>query len=292
MVCFILWIVGIAITHWYSNRYFDVSQGENSLTNPALFGDSTGAINALFSALALAGVIIAIILQKRELELQRKELKATTEELKNQKEEFKIQNETLKKQRFENTFFQMMSLQQDIISDLFYEHKVKVNEVVYGTTSTDVINETHTKTQIKKIKGRNIFEYIYCEYEIIFERQLIKGFNFFVKKYGIDAYDNISISVYFSQYFCHLYRIIKYIDETLLIPDDEKYDYACIVRASLTQFELIFLFYNCLSNCGKKKFKPLVEKYALLKNINSDYLSIKEHIELYNQGAYKHDSNI
>lgn len=38
------------------------------------FGDMFGAVNTLFSGLAFAGVIFAIILQSRELSLQRKEL--------------------------------------------------------------------------------------------------------------------------------------------------------------------------------------------------------------------------
>ncbi len=44
-------------------------------------GDLFGSINALFSGLALAGVIVAILLQSKELALQRKELKWTREEL-------------------------------------------------------------------------------------------------------------------------------------------------------------------------------------------------------------------
>ena len=45
-------------------------------------GDSFGAVNALFSGLALAGVVYAILLQQRELSLQRAELAQTREELK------------------------------------------------------------------------------------------------------------------------------------------------------------------------------------------------------------------
>lgn len=43
-------------------------------------GDMFGAVNAIFSGLALAGIIITILLQKDELEAQRKELKDTREE--------------------------------------------------------------------------------------------------------------------------------------------------------------------------------------------------------------------
>ena len=42
------------------------------------FGDTFGAVNALFAGLAFAGIIFAIILQKKELELQRQEFKGDT----------------------------------------------------------------------------------------------------------------------------------------------------------------------------------------------------------------------
>ncbi|ELE8119474.1 hypothetical protein RB980_002081 [Vibrio fluvialis] len=45
------------------------------------FGGMFGAVNTLFSGFAFCGVIYAIILQRKELELQREELKATREEL-------------------------------------------------------------------------------------------------------------------------------------------------------------------------------------------------------------------
>ena len=45
------------------------------------FGDMFGGTNALFSGLAFAGVIYAILLQKQELKLQRKELELTRQEL-------------------------------------------------------------------------------------------------------------------------------------------------------------------------------------------------------------------
>ena len=45
------------------------------------FGDMFGAVNSLFSALAFAGVIITILLQREELALQRHELEQTRGEL-------------------------------------------------------------------------------------------------------------------------------------------------------------------------------------------------------------------
>jgi hypothetical protein len=45
-----------------------------SISNAALYGDSFGILNALFSGLAFAGIIITILLQREELKLQRNEL--------------------------------------------------------------------------------------------------------------------------------------------------------------------------------------------------------------------------
>ena len=46
------------------------------------FGDLFGAVNALFSGLAFAGLIYTIVLQKRDLELQRNEIAMNRAELK------------------------------------------------------------------------------------------------------------------------------------------------------------------------------------------------------------------
>ena len=69
------------------------------------FGDSFGAINALFSGLAFAGVIIALVFQRRELAfqrielgLQRKELELTHIELKRTDEAQEQSFDTLIKQ--------------------------------------------------------------------------------------------------------------------------------------------------------------------------------------------------
>ena len=51
-------------------------------TDRGVFGDMFGAINSLFSGLALVGIIYTIFLQKHELSLQRKELEYTRKELK------------------------------------------------------------------------------------------------------------------------------------------------------------------------------------------------------------------
>ena len=67
------------------------------------FGDMFGSVNALFSGLAFTGIIMTILLQRKEFELQRDELADTREVLELQKEEltatrteFEKQNSTMR----------------------------------------------------------------------------------------------------------------------------------------------------------------------------------------------------
>lgn len=56
--------------------------GLDDWSDRGAFGDLFGAVNALFSGLAFAGLIYAIVLQKKDLELQRIEIAQNRTELK------------------------------------------------------------------------------------------------------------------------------------------------------------------------------------------------------------------
>lgn len=67
-VVFLVWLV------WWCIAYH--------VQPNAGIGDLFGGVSALFSGLAFAGVVTAVILQGEELQLQRQELKLTREEVK------------------------------------------------------------------------------------------------------------------------------------------------------------------------------------------------------------------
>jgi hypothetical protein len=64
-----------------------------------------------------------------------------------------------------------------------------------------------------------------------------------------------------------------------------KYKYTSILRAQLSDYELLWLFYNGISRNGKLKFKPLIEEYSLLKTIPINHLAHPDHRHLYNAKA-------
>ena len=271
----IIAIVGVialwGLSWWGINKFIDEP------THQVTFGDMFGAVNALFSGLAFAGLIVTLLYQKEELKLQREELKETRNELNAQKLEFQEQNKTMKRQRFENTFFDMLSLQQEIVANLSYDEVEKI------------INGNPFKPEIKHIlyNGRTIFHELYLNLIVsTTHNKSYCGIKQAIIVHGLEIYSNIPSTTRFDHYFRHLYRIYKYVDSSDLIADEERYNYACIIRSQLSDYELVMLFYNCLTENGREKFKPLIEKYTTFNNLRDELLANKEHKKEYAETAF------
>ena len=187
-------------------------------------------------------------------------------------------------ERFESNLFQMLQMQESIVNGLHYS-PIDGADRNYG----------------ESFQGRNVF---YAIYEL-------KGWNpdwglkDLIKNEGYSAYEKDKEIIILDHYFRHLYRIFKYIEDSELFTEEEKYQYASMARSSLSPYELVLLFYNCLSTNGKEKFKPLIETFALFNNLRLDLLiqkdqeTYKECLEkgfnqenqnfLYKRGAFIYD---
>jgi hypothetical protein len=252
-------VFSLVIILWGATWYFlrnDPGRGS--------FGDMFGAVNALFSGLAFAGVIYTLLLQRKELKLQRRELEETRKELKGQKEQLEAQNQTLKKQNFESTFFQLLRLQNEIVN------------------SIDLVNP-NDNTRVTR--GRDCFRVFYKR----LHKQWDKANSELQGKPDSEKI-NVAYSAFFLEaqaeighYFRSLYNIVKFVDRSEVV---EKNLYTNLVCAQLSSYELALLFYNCLSDIGKEKFKPLVEKYSLLKTLPKQMLfNPPDHLPLYKGGV-------
>lgn len=273
------WIVVaiIGVIAMWGLSWWGISKFIDDPTNQGTFGDMFGAVNALFSGLAFAGLIVTLLYQKEELKLQREELAQTREELKGQREEFEEQNKTMKRQRFENTFFNMLSLQQEIVANLSYD------DVMRTMNPHDPLNYDVKHTLYN---GRALFREIYLNLKVsIPGNHSYRGIRGAIQANSYNVYSAISDTTRFDHYFRHLYRIYKYVDSTDLIEDDERYDYACIVRSQLSDYELVMLFYSGIT-AGRDKFKPLIEKYSILNNLRHKLLANPEHKDEYTKDAY------
>lgn len=256
----LLVVFSVVVVLLYLGSWFLIDHFYACPEQQGQFGDKFGAVNALFSGLAFAGLIFTIILQKNELALQRKELSLTHEELKGQKEQLEEQNKTLKIQRFENTFFNMLSQFQEVVSGITY--------------TQDFGQKT------KEYKGRELFYegFENLEVKIREEGLFVENSRFdtlreCIEMEGLQGYASVEMPTYFDHYFRLLYRILKFVDKTDLIENDkEKYVYTSMIRAILSRYELVWLYYNGLSVYGNQKLKPLIEKFCMLKNLRTELL--------------------
>ena len=285
-------VIGLfALSWWWLSTIGDSEkQGQ--------FGDQFGAVNALFSGLAFAGLIFTIILQKKELALQREELTDTKEELRGQKEQLKIQNKTLKVEQFENTFFHMLELQQQIVSDLYV--KVEDKEWIEEDSPTPEMGRIRKQITVERVyQGRNLFRYAFEDsIHYIKDSQARKDIEVYglagvMRLKGFSQYDAYNTSTYFDHYFRHFYRILKFINKNEdWLTFDEQYQYASMLRATLSRYELVWLYYNGLSENGCEKLKPLMERYSMLKNIRPDFLTLSRENEVMLKKAAVSDAQI
>lgn len=258
---------------WFLNYYI---LKDLDCTQRGTFGDMFGAVNSLFSGLAFAGIIITIILQSRELCLQRNELTET-------RKEFNIQNHTLKLQRFENTFFNLLSIHHEIINSIDYtrQKRLSLSQQMDGV-----------EPNIETFTSRDVFKIRYDELSKTLQN--IEDFAELNSKYLL-FYEKVQTD--FGHYFRNLYRIIKFVDNSIFFDSLEtiearnkdfkiKYDYICMIRAQLSDYELLWLFYNGLSGNGIAKFKIYIEKYTLLKNMPQDKISNPNDLNFYEQSAF------
>jgi len=215
------------------------------------FGDFLGGVlNPVFSFLALLALLATFSLQIREL-------KISSRELQNSATALSQQNNTLRQQQFEVSFFQLLTLHNTIVN------------------SIDLIDKEKNAT-----KGRDCFKVFLRRLEREISGHPNCNENEFKLIYSIFF---ISHEHELGHYFRLLYNIIKLIKNTEQI--DKKF-YTNIIRAQLSSNELMLIFYNCISELGNEKFKPLVEEFSLLKTIPRATLPNKNLLQLYSPSAF------
>lgn len=255
-----VFIVGVLGAAWY---YIPILYPRSE--EAGQFGDMFGGVNALFGGLAFAGVIFAILLQKKELQLQRQELKETREELKGQKEQLEAQNKTFQKQSFENTFFSLLRFHGDLVRSIQIRKR--------------------TADFSGLIEGKACFVKFYDSFRLIFQSPAMDYANMTDDLQKIEAAYGHFFGEHQSHvdyYFRNFYHIITYINNSDI---DDKRLYTNTVRAQLSSHELLLLFYHCLTQYGKP-LKPLVEEFALLKNVLLYKLINDAHTRYYRPPAF------
>ncbi|WP_028582331.1 putative phage abortive infection protein [Desulfogranum japonicum] len=257
-------------------------------------GDSFGAINTLFSGIAFAALIISI-------HIQQKELRNNIEQIELNRIEFISQNNVLSKQRFENTFFRLIEMYNEIVNSIVFEQTKKEyvgdEPYLYGGVSTRGQYNKYKKDEMGFYKevnttytGRESFKYALYYFGFKVDNNettpilnIVNSYDNPITRYS-KCYDHIAPS--FEHYHKILYQIINLIKENEELNGNYSKVYSKIIRSMLTRNELELLFFHGLGSIGVKKFKKLIERYKLFEHLPLDLDDIHSNICEYEIDAY------
>ncbi len=242
------------------------------------------------------GGLVGVILTTLATILLLLTYKSQKEGLKTQKKELELSRELFSKQQFENTFFNMLNVHQELRK-----------EISFNTSKTYLF-----KSEVKTIKGKPFFEFAHKDFIELWEKEykqfetgvfddhnslkdykyeppyiirydsngkpidfsIEKHLEFVKKKYSIfwKYYAN-----YLGDYFRNIYHILKYIsdekEKELETANDsskknmikEKYKkYADILQSQMSYSELFFMFYNAQTYT---KVKPYIKEFDFVENL-------------------------
>lgn len=176
------------------------------------FGGST---IGLLSIASIFFIIHTISIQSKELSLQREELQLTRKELEDTRKVHEASNNLTNIQRFETTFFNMLSLYNEIIKNI----SVRTNE----NSGRDALRYYW-----------NYFKGPYSIQRTVTEEQRLE---ICYTKLG-EVFDES-----FRHYCKNIYSILNFVDSSELNDADKK-KYIDILSAQMSQAEFKLIFYN------------------------------------------------
>ena len=206
-----------------------------------------GFVNPLLTFLTFSGVLFTVYIQRQDLNETRKETKK--------------QAEFFERQNFEATFFQMLNLHNGIVSEL------EISEYNYSSP----------------FKGRGTFPVYYSKLQEKFNNihtQALGSQSLIVSHAFHQFWDGARQDL--GHYYRYLYNIIRYVHEAHLPATAEdmhtaKMRYMKLLRAQLSDFELLLLYYNSITGNGRR-FLFYVNAYELLDNMPRNLLLKDTHL--------------
>ncbi|GAA2858109.1 hypothetical protein GGQ99_002379 [Aminobacter niigataensis] len=249
---------------------------------PGTFGDFIGGVlNPFLTFLTFLGLLVTIVLQQHEIREARKDAKEL---------EFvqKKQMAAQQRQSFEATFFQMLTVHNTIVNSM------DVRGSRYSDKSSQAPNKYRLKATNQEYKSRDCFQF--------FTNELHQFYDNYASDNDLDEVEKINQSYShfwlkhqgdLGHYFRYLFNVVRFIDENAPPADDttpDKRRYMKLLRAQLSDFELLMIFYNCLTNYGED-FKRYVEQYTLLNNFPPNMEFKPEHKLFFNESAYHEASS-
>ncbi len=173
---------------------------------------------------------------------------------------FQRQQETSVLQQFETTFFNLLTVQREMMKSVNGRYEVS-GEVV-------------------KLEGQEFFERmaeeLFNDYFSFPDMGTEKENRSLICEYYEDRFEIAGPTL--GPYYRHLLHFIKYTDNSEI--DDLKRQYVDIIQAQMSDAELYCLFFNAICY-GNDKLLPLLDQYSFLENIERKSLSFDKHKRMF-----------
>jgi len=246
-----------------------------------------GVLNPIFSFSSIVLLLLALLQNHKALSQNEDALRLNNEELKLTRDELNSSSQALQrqaiiqdKQSFEGTFFSLLSIHQDLVNSIDLIKK----ENGVATTGKDCFKVFYNR--LEKVAQREADSYYSARTMLNKSKEKKSEMPYdklFINKAYKKFYDENESEI--GHYFRNLYNIVKYVDESSIL---NKHLYTNILRAQLSTYEILLLLYNCTSDLGYLKFRPLVEKYGLLKGVSERHLfDVEKDKSFYDSIAFK-----
>jgi Putative phage abortive infection protein len=239
------------------------------------FGNACGFATAIVSGLALPALIFTIKQTQDQIregqeqfEDQQEQLKENTKALESQKIQLARQVDVMVRESFDVKFFQLLGLLQSIIETL--ELPPSFNRIARARTVFKALYNQF-KGDANQLATPQPGSTPADDDPNVRRKMISDSYGKFHKGFSNEL----------GHYFRTLYHVILYVDRAEL-EDAEKRNYIRLVRAQLSQHQLLMLFYNGLTDgLGYPKFFPLIKKYDLLQNLGETELIAVGDLTLY-----------
>jgi hypothetical protein len=247
-------VVGLFVASWY---WIINNPSLSDWSSRGNFGAMFGAVSALFSGLAFYGLIINIYFQNDQIKMQRDQVNESRVEIIRQRKDIEQQRKLIYQQSFESSFFHLLNFYHEILASLV------------------IVDDNQS------IAGRSCFKVIYDKFLSSYNDSDVTGFtNEDTQRY----IDHIYTSIYdqyqtdITHYFNTVYRIVYFVAHSEI---DNKDFYLDMIRSQLSSYELIVIFYFCLTHFAPSNFKTTLETHQMLKYLPTNKLRDKNHIVYY-----------
>ena len=225
------------------------------------FGDSFGAISALFAGLAFVGATTAAFLQWEQLKEHRREIQEMVA--------------ADKVKAVEGCFFHLLASLQTTVNDARLE-----------ATGSGAVG----RQALRQIADHLVHDFAAQRHRRSAGRELPPGerradVDEWYGRFHAGEYEQChKLPVCFGDLVdqvCRLtYHTLRFIDGSAISPDDKQF-YARTLRAHFSSPELVLLFYHCLSRHGYPEHFKLADKYRLFTNISPGALVNPDDVLLY-----------